>query len=229
MRTFILPFVLLVGFAAPTVVLGQQAEMPAADPSSVTYGVGVRFRGLFVPQRVFERFADVAPSGMQQPEIGLELIRRRGPFEASVGIAWARLGTKEGIWLTDFQDLDDRPSLVEYDHFAWISTDVNAVWKYALDPNVSLRYGLGVGLGFLLGDVLETDYMCPTSRYAVEECRPSSDPVDVRKPVNLPPLVPLTNALVGVQYAPTKSLSINLDSGLHTTIFVGLSVDVFFH
>lgn len=235
MRVFLLLCSLAVGWFGATVSLGQQAPPPEAEDAAVVnregvvyYGLGVRMRGLFVPQGVFEQFVDIAPSGIRQPEVGLELLRRRGYFEAALGVAWAPLSTDEGIWLTDFGDLDDHPSYVEYDGFSWLSVDLNAAWTYPLRQTVGLRYGLGVGLGFLMGEVLETDYICPASRFELDMCRQAEDAVDVREPIALPPFIPLTNAFLGIQYTPSEWVALNLEGGIHTALFAGLGVHVYF-
>ena len=202
------------------------ACVPQQD--EVDYGVGLRFRGLFVPQSLFERFVEIAPSGISKPELGLEVIRRRRNFEAVFGLAWANISAEDGIWVDDFDDVDDNPSFIEFDGFSWITFDINAVWKRSFNPQVALRYGFGIGLGVLMGDILETDYVCPGNRYDLESCGQSSDATAVRKPLDLPPVLPLMNALLGIQYSPSDQVSINLDGGLHTTLFVGLSVDFFF-
>ena len=97
-----------------------------------------------------------------------------------------------------------------------------------LQPHLGLRYGLGVGLGILRGDILETDYLCPSNSFALEDCMQAPDAGDVRQPIDLPPVVPLMTALVGVQYAPSPYVTFNLEGGLQTTFFVGMSAAVFF-
>ncbi len=232
MRTHLFLLGLVAAWMLPGIAWGQQTASPetgtvqaAAQEHPVRYGFGLRFRGLFVPQSAFERFAEVVPSGMSQPELGFELIRRRGNFETAYGIAWAALSVDDGIWL---DDLDHNPSLVEFDGFSWIALDVSAVWKHPFSPTWGLRYGMGIGLGIIRGDILETDYLCPSNSFALQDCMQAPDAADVRRPIDLPPVVPLMTALVGIQYTPSQYVAFNLEGGLQTTFFVGMSAAVFF-
>ena len=230
MRTCILFLSLLIVWMLPGTVRGQQAASPetaqtVSQENPIEYGVGLRVRGLFIPKSAFERFAEVAPSGMSQPGFGFEVIRRRGNFETAYAFSFAGLSVDDGIWL---DDLDHNPSLVEFDDFGWVTFDVSAVWKYPFSPTWGLRYGLGIGLGFLQGDILETDYVCPGDIYEIDSCMQQPEADDVRRPIDLPPVVPIMTGLLGIQYAPSERVSINLEGGLQTTFFVGLSAVVFF-
>ncbi len=87
MRTYLFLLSLMTLWMLPGIARGQQTTAPvtetaqaASQENPIRYGFGLRFRGLFIPQSIFERFAEVAPSGMSQPEFGIELIRRRGNF-----------------------------------------------------------------------------------------------------------------------------------------------------
>ncbi len=232
MRTYLFLLSLVTLWMLPGIARGQQTTTPmtetaqvASQENQIRYGFGLRFRGLFVPQSVFERFAEVVPSGMSQPGYGIELIRRRGNFETSYAISWADLSLDDGIWL---DDLDHNPSLVEFDNFSWFTLEVNAVWKYPFSATWGLRYGIGIGLGVLQGDILETDYECPGSRYELDACMQQLNADDVRRALDLPPVVPIMTAHLGIQYAPSERVSINLEGGLQTTFFIGVSAAVFF-
>ncbi len=225
MRSAILVCCLLATSVLPSFA---QVQPEAQDPASHYYGFGVRFRGLFVPSTLLERFADVVPSGISKPELGVEAVRRKGNFETVVGLAWANISTDDGIWVDDLNDPDDNPSLIEFDGFSWIALDINAIWKKPLRQDVALRYGLGIGVGFMMGDVLETDYVCSGNQFTLDACTQSADATAIRKPLDLPPVVPIMNAILGLQYAPSDQVAINLDAGLHSALYVGVSVDFLF-
>ncbi len=224
MRTYTFLLCLVAGSLLPAIASGQ----PVAEERSVFYGAGVRFRGLFVPQSWFERFVAIAPSGISKPELGIEVVRRRGNFDATIGLALATISPDDGIWVDDFDDPDDNPSLIEFEGFSWIALDVNVIWKRPLSPKTALRYGLGIGLGIMMGDILETDSVCSGTRFDVTDCTQAPNATAVRKPLDVPPVVPLMNAILGFQYAPSPQVAINLDGGVHTTLFIGISVDFFF-
>lgn len=213
--------VLLVGMLLPGLCVPLAHAQEAAR-----YGIGLRLRGLFVPERVFEQFVDIAPSGISKAGLGLEVIRRKRRFESTLGVAWSRLNTETGIWVND--DIDDNPHLVEFDDFGWITVDLTGVWRHAFDQQIALRYGMGVGLGFLIGDVLLTDYVCPPDRADRQNCRPRPNPEDFREPLDRPAIAPILTLLTGLQYTPSPDVLISVDAGLQTTLFVGLSVAYLF-
>jgi len=230
MRTYLFLLSLVTLWMLPGIARGQQATLTetaqvASQENPIHYGIGLRFRGLSIPKRIFERFAEVVPSGMSQPQYSIELVRRRGNFETSYAISWADLSIEDGIWL---DDLDHNPSLVEFDNFSWFTFDVNAVWEYPFSSTWGLRYGIGIGLGILQGDILETDYECPGNSYELDACMQQLNADDVRRPIDLPPVVPVMTALLGTQYAPSERVAINLAGGLQTTFFIGVSAAVFF-
>lgn len=218
MRTWTSLLCLVAGALWPLLARGQ-----APGP---TYGVGLRVHGLFVPRGIFEQFVDVAPSGIRHPGVGIEIIRRHGAFEAALGFGGSRLAPDDGIWLND--DPDDNPHLVEFEDFSWLTLDLSTVWTYAFHPPLGLRYGLGVGLGFLRGDARATDYVCDAGRYDLASCRPSPEPEDLREPVDIPSVIPVVNALLGLAYMPSDRVTLSLEGGLHTTFFAGLRAAYFF-
>ena len=204
---------------------GQPAPLPTDAPPEVQYGIGLRVRGLFVPRRAFERFVEVAPSGVAQPAVALEGIRRRGRFELLLAVGVGGLSPEDGIWLDEPQH---NPSLVEFDGFAWLNLDLTAVWAAPVAPQWAFRYGMGIGVGVVLGSIRETDYACPPGRFDRAACMQSPTAKDIRHRLDMPPILPVVNALVGMRYAPSPQVALNLDAGLQTALFVGVSVDLFF-
>ncbi len=207
--------------------MAQQPSQASAEagPATIRYGVGLRFNGLFIPRRAFERFVEVAPSGVSQPEVGIEVLRRKGTFESSLTLSVAALSPEDGIWL---DEPDHNPSFVDFDGLAWISVDVKGVWVRAFDAHWALRYGMGIGAGFLLGEARETDYICPTGRYDLASCAPSPTAKDIDDPIDLPPVVPIVNGILGLRYSPSENVALNVDGGLRSALYVGMSVDIFF-
>ncbi|HUH03114.1 MAG TPA: hypothetical protein VML75_14055 [Kofleriaceae bacterium] len=194
------------------------------DPNAPAFGVGLRLRQTFIPTSIIEAFVERAEGGHSNFGIGIEGIRRRGDLEISFGIEYESLAGDDGIWI----DNDLAADLLEYEGFGWITGDFTFVWHTKLHEYVALRYGGGAGLGIILGDVLQTDYICnpPDS---VGSCNPDPGGEDMRTPQDkIPPVFPVVNILAGVQIRPTKNIAINVEGGMRTVFYFGSTVAYFF-
>ena len=60
---------------------------------------------------------------------------------------------------------------------------------------------------------------------AIDRLKPAAPWVRV---LDLPPVVPIMTAHLGIQYAPSERVAINLEGGIQTTFFIGVSAAVFF-
>lgn len=195
----------------------------AEDPNKPAFGVGLRLRQTFIPKSIIEAFVERAEGGFSNFGIGIEGIRRRGDLEISFGIEYESLSGTDGIWI----DNDGAADLLEYEDFAWITGDFTFVWHTKLHELVALRYGGGAGLGVLLGDVLQTDYVCLGE--GVGNCTQDPFAEDVRAPQDkIPPVFPVVNILAGLQIRPNKNIAINVEGGMRTVFYFGSTVAYFF-
>ncbi len=221
-----------------------ESEKPASSPAELVppvdvaahfktkkrarWGVLLRGRYMFIPRKVFELFASRVSSGLHQPAIGLEVVRRTRNFDIAFGLEYARLELKDGIWIEDGDSIPENVvDFVEYDNFAWLAAEVNLIWHYKLNKRVALRYGIGAGLGLRLGAVLRTDYECTGT--TVDTCSQQPDAEEVRsRNVGIPPVFPVINVLGGFQFWPSDKIAINIEAGLHSALYSGISAGYFF-
>lgn len=220
---------LLAGESAADTSGSDRGQWKTGIDAEVDYGIGLRGRYVTIPRGVFEIFVDEASSGVSQLGGGLEFIRRRGGFELIVGVEYDRLGPEDGLWL-DRGDTppQETPDLVEFEDFGWITLDVAAVWHEPIHDQFAVRYGAGFGLGVPTGELLRTDTQCTGSETST--CSPIAGPDEgrYREAEDLPPVVPVVNALIGVQYRPADWLSLNVEGGIRSVIYAGTSVSAFF-
>ncbi len=197
--------------------------------SKVKLGVGLRLRSVFIPQGLIESFVERAPSGMSNFGYGLEFTRRKGNFEIAVGLEYEKLSLSgDGIWIDKGDQIPlDEPDLVEYDGFGWVGLDVSFIWHTKLHDKVSLRYGAGIGLGFILGDVLRTDYLCTGSTVDTCSQKPGAENIKA-KDQDIPPVFPIINALFGVSIKATDQIGINLEVGMRTAFYYGTTLVFYF-
>ncbi len=197
------------------------------DADKVTYGVGLRLRYTFIPNGIIEAFVKHSAGGNANMGFGLEGIRKRGDLEMTFGFEYESLKGNEDVWI----DNKNAADLVEYDGFGWITFDFSFIWHTKLTDLVSLRYGGGAGLGIVMGNVLQTDYLCSPPDNA-GNCM--MDPLatttgDFRAPQkDIPPVFPVVNILAGVQIHPTKKVAINIEGGIRTVFYVGTTLSYFF-
>lgn len=193
----------------------------------VHHGIAIRTRLMIVPQGELELFVEEAPSGMLEPGFSIDYVRRKGNFELVAGLGYDRIRTDEGLWLEKGdQPPADSPDLVTYDGLGWITAEVLFMWHKQLHEMFALRYGAGFGLGFIVGDALQTDTICTGS--STSSCAPAPGG-QVDDPADIFPVFPVVNLRLGGQFKPTEQVAINVDFGLRTAFFASLGVTYFFN
>lgn len=102
-------------------------------------------------------------------------------------------------------------------------------------PQIGLRLGIGGGLGILTGELQRYDVLCngATNATPVPGCVPpqfqgTGTVTGGPTAYNLPPVFPVLNAIAGVQFRPLDKLTVNLEGGIRTMLFFGVSSSYFF-
>jgi hypothetical protein len=207
---------------------GEPEAPPPAPKEKIIYGAAVKVRGIFIPKGEIELFLQRAESGVVQPGFGVDFVRRHGDFEITAGIGYDKLAPDDGIYWERGAELPaNPPDDVVFDGFSWVTFEVNFLWHYPLSGDMlALRYGAGLGLGVLLGDILQTDTICQGTD--VDTCVRNPNGLQVDDPAGKPPVFPVVNLIGGLQVRPTPKLSLNVEVGLRTAFFAGLSAGYFF-
>jgi hypothetical protein len=227
---------------------GKPAAAPAAstasateDPNATHWGVGLRLRYTFIPTSEIELFVERAEGGHHHPGFGLEAIRRKGEFEIALGVEYENLTGRPGFWIDRNNTIPtDEPDVVEFTGgdafegfgggkvpgpaFSWISFDTNFIWNSRITDLIAIRYGAGLGIGIIRGDVLRSDARCTGSDIAT--CQPYN--MERRPEGDIPAVFPVVNVLFGTQIHPVKNLAINIEAGMHTLWYFGTTVAYFF-
>jgi hypothetical protein len=190
-------------------------------------GVGLRLRNVRIPRSLLELFVEQAAGGGSHLGIGAEFVRHKDNFEITVGIEYDSLAAGDGVWVDKGESIpQDTADRVEFDGFSWITIDAAFIWHSKVHEKVALRYGAGIGLGFIRGEVLRTDVVCTTSDPS--SCRNQPGGM-VREPEDaIPPVFPVVNLLAGVQIRPVEKVAINLEVGIRTLPYLGTTITYFF-
>jgi hypothetical protein len=224
------------------------AANPVEDAANkVEYGVGIRLRSVHVPQSVLELFIDRAAGGASNVGLGVELIRRRGTVELQLGLEFEHLTVGEGVWINKGDNVgagDEADYVLSPDHagstLGWFTIDFTFLNHAVINKYVSVRYGGGAGLGIITGGLYRYNVICvgATNNMPEPGCVPTkfsgagqdSDGNNFGTSVkyDLPPVFPVINGIIGVQFKPIDHLTINIEGGIRTLPFFGTSVAYLF-
>jgi hypothetical protein len=220
------------------------------DVAEVEYGVGVRLRSVFVPKPILELFVTRAAGGAQNYGIGLDLSRRRGTTELQLGFEFEHINVGQGVWINSGDNVamgDEADYVLGPDatsgsgkQLGWFTVEFSFLNHAEITPWMSFRYGAGLGLGILIGELDHYNIICAAGatngapepgcvapRYPGGTGMYSEGQATLVK-YDLPPVFPVVNAILGLQFKPTDKMTINLEGGIRTMPFVGVSSSVFF-
>lgn len=224
------------------------ADPPAtSDETPVEFGVGVRFRSVWVPKSVLEVFLERAAGGAQDYGVGVDLTRRRGTTELQLGFEYEHINVGQGVWINKGDDVaaGDEADFVlgpeaSGHQLRWFTIEFTFLNHAEITKAVAVRYGGGIGLGIVLGELDHYNIICTNATNASPEpgCVPPSprfngqgmytEGTETLEAYSLPPVFPVVNAILGLQIRPTSHMTINIEGGIRTLPFVGVSSSVFF-
>lgn len=126
---------------------------PYEDPNKRYYFLGGFYHHHFIPAGMIEIFVQHSPS-VSNPQAGLELTIRRDSFEI-IASAWYADFTTEGPFLAN----GDPPDDVEIMDSSLRTVMVGAtfMWSTMFNDYIGLEYGLGLGVGYVFGDLVRTE------------------------------------------------------------------------
>jgi hypothetical protein len=207
---------------------GDASATATASAPRPEFGIAARIRNVRVPESLIQLFVDDAPDAVSQAGFGLELARRKGNFELQLGLEYDRIHMQDGVWIEKDKPIPaNEPDFVEFDGFGWLSLEVNFINHTELASNFYLRYGGGIGLGILLGEIRRTDLQCTTDD--PDSCSEYAGAVNQDAPYDLKtPVIPIVTGLVGLQYRAGGNLAFNLEGGIRTVPFWGGSIGYYF-
>jgi hypothetical protein len=226
------------------------AASTAPSGSEVEYGVGVRLRSVWVPRSVLEVFVTRAAGGAHNYGLGVDLTRRRGTSELQLGFEFEHINVGQGVWINkgDNVSMGDEADYVlgpdsstgSGNQFGWFTMEFSFFNHAEIQPWLSFRYGAGLGVGVLIGEINHYNIICApgaTNASPSPGCVPPrfngtgmySEGHETLVKYDLgTPVFPVVNAILGLQFKPTDHTTINLEGGIRTLPFVGVSSSMFF-
>ncbi len=194
------------------------------DGKAPDYGLGGNARQLLLTRGVAEVFSDSAPPGTRTQGFSVEFAKRGERLEFVLGFGYDNLEATNGYYL-ESGGTAVTPGKVTYTDFRGFhifSIDATIVGYLELHKILAIRYGAGLGVGLVRGQIRRTDALC-TSEDIRHDCVPNPAGPRQQEPVDIPKAIPVLNGLIGLQFRPAKALAINLDLGLRNVPYVGAS------
>lgn len=213
--------------------------------SEVDFGIGVRLRSVWLPKSILELFVARTAGGAQNYGVGVDLTRRRGTTELQLGFEYEHINIGQGIYINKGDDVaagDEADYVLGPDasrrQFGWFTIEFTFLNHAEITKTISVRYGGGIGLGILSGEIDHYNILCTNATNTAPEpgCVPPrfggtgayTEGTETLVAYGLPPVFPVVNAILGLEIKPTDKLTINIEGGIRTLPFVGVSSSVFF-
>ena len=208
------------------------------------WGVGARLRYVFVPQAMLNLFLQHSTS-MNSVGFGAEVVGRKGDSDIVFGIEYDGASPDNGL----YQDKGDDPGLcnsgngdqgkcpdyTRFDGLGMIGLDASFIWHANLSSKVQLRYGGGLGIGIVTGAMYKTKMKCPagTTNGDLDDPNACGDPktnfvTPEAKSEDVPPVVPIINALIGARFLISDNLAVNVETGFRDLFYLGMGADWIF-
>ncbi len=220
----------------------------------VEYGADLRVRQVFLPSGLIGLFVNRAAGGASNTGLGVDLVRRRGNLELQLGFEFEHIALQEGVYINSGDNVptDTADYILSPEHamsdFGWFTLEFTFMNHAPINKYVSFRYGGGAGLGILTGSVKRIDTACaggstndntdpgcvpqgytsPSGKPGQGTVSPDNAGDSEPNPYKLPPVFPVINAIIGVQIKPTDKVVINIEGGIRTLPFIGISAGYFY-
>lgn len=198
-------------------------EVELAKKPKVQWGIGGRIRYVTMPAAVSNLFVDQS-TPIHTASFGLELVRRRKLMDISFSLDVTPAAPQEGYWVESGGDpAGGDADYLTSDGFLLVGLDVSFLWNRPIAHNIDFRYGVGLGVGVILGDIIRTDAVCPGVGVGVEVSdRNCTHPGPGRPDEDIPPAVPIINALVGLRFQLSEEVALNVETGFRNLFFFGV-------
>jgi len=228
------------------------ADLPptVSGEEVVEYGVGIRLRHVVLPTFLLNLFVARAADGAGNNGIGVDFTRRRGNLELQLGFEYEHVNVGQGVWIQSGQQVpkDDPDYVLSPDSsghdLGWFTIEFTFLNHAPINKYMSFRYGGGLGIGIITGELDHYNIHCsgnPTNDNPEPGCTPprfngqgsytdnDGNPIgETQFAYSLPPVFPVINAIIGLQFKPMDKWTINIETGIRTLPFIGLDSSYFF-
>ncbi len=252
---------------------GAEPEPPGGGPMKIDvsapsdsgevgkHQLGARIRYIFVTHAMLSPYFN-ANTGTQLNSfsVGIEYVYRppQKHWDVVTSLDFSWLPVDDGNFLGAGHDPSLDTHYTQFRNLSFISADVSIIGWHKFLPWLELRYGGGLGIGYVPGDVLLTNNgpMCNSANAADStQCYPlgigaiNGKPTEAQEQAlqasmgggtdtnttphrhvsgDKPPVMGVVNILVGLRFYPTKHMAVNWEIGFRDAMFTGLSAHYLF-
>ncbi len=236
---------------APAHAEEAAATAPPPDEPITRYGIGLRMpRYMTVPSWFLDLFtAENVPLSTFK-SYGGEFFARRGDYDIVVGVTYQNMSPEDGNWLGKGKLPREDTDFVQVRDIALLGADVSFVYRFTFTDYVGVRFGAGLGLAKVLGEVLRiSNWSNCTAENAGDEraCRPKicpesgctermlkdsegldggpDDPKRFRED-GVPGAFPIVNLNAGVDFRLPElpGFEARIEGGFYDAFFLGLGL-----
>jgi hypothetical protein len=140
--------------------VGGEASVPIArrEPAS-KHELGVRTRYIFVTKLMLSPyFAANTGTQLNSYSVGIEYVYRKSEeFDIVTSVDFSWLPVDDGNFLGSGHNADVDTHYLQFRNLSFLSADVSIIGHHKFASWFELRYGGGLGVGWVPGDVLETN------------------------------------------------------------------------
>lgn len=226
-------------------------------PGEPTYSAGFRLRYITVPGWFLGAFTQVNQP-LNSASIAGEFVRRKENLDVVASMDFSWMSPADGNWLGNNHPAATDTDYVQFRGLNLFSIDVSFIWHHPFNDWFQLEYGAGVGIGFVLGDILRTSDGSPGCATAPADpvvCHPvlpectsgpcsesalaaSMAPAGVHNDSaasphrfvddNKPPVVPIVNLLLGAVFHVHPKARVRVEGGFRDAFFLGVGSEYAF-
>lgn len=248
MRSLRLGLILLLAVGTARMARGDDQPQPT---DTHKYELGARIRGVWVTPLMMAPFVQTT-SGMSSMSGGAEFVYHRATYDVVTSLDLTFLNVQDGNFLGVNHQADVDTHYLQFGDFgqlSFLSADVSIIGHHDFTSWFQLRYGGGVGLGAVLGDVkiINNGPQCTQQNFKnINQCYPvtvgplgapgaeaklkatengttSDSAQDPHRHVSgdKPPVMAVVNLLVGFRFKVQRHLAFDVEVGFRDAIFFG--------
>lgn len=133
----------------------QMLAPPPAPTEAGPHALGLRARWLTVPGWAIAPYVDAHTELNAGWSVGLEYLYRRPAFDVVVSVDYSWLEARSGNYLGGGNDPATETHFIRFDRLSSISADVSLIGHWNLTPWMEIRFGGGLGIGGVLGNLYQ--------------------------------------------------------------------------
>ena len=158
------------------------------------------------------------------------MFRRKGDLDIVLSFSYQNMSPSDGNWLGSGNDPATQTNLVHFDSFALYGLDASFIWHTRFTDWFGIHYGAGFGIGIVGGHIDRTvihNTACTAATAGdTSICKPNPATDHQFVSGDVPPVVPIINAQLGVDFRVPKlrGWEARLEGGFYDAFYLGGAV-----